>query len=397
MVKAFGKKDSGSSIGLREFEKYLLVPVREGEGAWRSNYCSVQNLLDHLARFSKSESSRRKYLNLLKNFCKRSSYSPDDLIDLPKEEVDRLVQGFVDGKAKKDCSKRYLNTVIKRLRTFFRVNGIEIDVERYYVPSRYRKRPEYIPSKDEVLVMADATNGPRDRAIILVAWSSGLRVSDLIALKYGDVADDLEKGESYVKTDVCPELSSRVPNACKGGIRYYTFIWPGATEALKTYLRKRCDEHDSIRRDEPLFASKWTLLERKERKKSRISQKTVRMIVKEAAKNAGLSEWEYVTPHCLRKAFQSVLRSSTKDGGTLDKGVQEFLMGHVLPGSQDPYYDRKKIDFHRNEYARLDFSRGTTQTQKDKIVGMDELEDHLEKGWLFVEKIDEDKAVIRKS
>ncbi len=397
MVEAFGKIDTESPQDLREFERYLQVPAREGGKAWESDYECVQNLLDHLARFTRSESSRRKYLNLVKNFCQWSGYDPNDLVHLPKGEVDHLVQGFVDGKARRDCSKRYLNTVIKRLRTFFRVNDIEIDVRGYYVPSRYRKRPEYIPSKDEVHAMADATNGPRNRAIILVAWGSGLRVSDLVALNYGDIADDLQREKSYGKVEVHPGLGTRVPNACKGGIRYYTFIWPGAMKALETYLRKRRDRHGSINTDEPLFASKWSLLDREKRRMNRISQKTVRKIVKGSAKNAGLSEWKHVSPHCLRKSFQSVLRSSTKDGSTLDKGVQEFLMGHVLPGSQDPYYDKDKVDFHREQYARLDFSQGTTSTQTDKVVGMGELEEHLERGWSFVEKIEADRFIVRKN
>lgn len=103
---------------------------------------------------------------------------------------------------------------------------MELEVERYYVPSRSRKRLEYIPSKDEVHSMADAAGNPRNRAIILVPWSSGLRVSDLVAQNYGDIADDFEKDESYPKIDVYPELSKRVPKACKGGIRYYTFTCP---------------------------------------------------------------------------------------------------------------------------------------------------------------------------
>ena len=58
--------------------------------------------------------------------------------------------------------------MIKRLRTFFRVNGYEgLTIATYFVPTRYRKRPEYVPSKDEVHAMADAAGSPRNRAIIL--------------------------------------------------------------------------------------------------------------------------------------------------------------------------------------------------------------------------------------
>jgi len=88
----------------------------------------------------------------------------------------------------KGSSRAYVNTVIKRLRTFFRVNGYvgarELMVKAFFVPTRYRKVPQHIPTKDEVYRMADAAGKLRDRAVILVLWSSGLRVSTLCALNY---------------------------------------------------------------------------------------------------------------------------------------------------------------------------------------------------------------------
>lgn len=39
------------------------------------------------------------------------------------------------------------------------------------------------------------------------------------------------------------------------------------------------------------------------------------------------------------------------------KGTQEFLFDHILPGSQDAYYDKTKTEFHRVEYMKLNFSK----------------------------------------
>ncbi len=60
-------------------------------------------------------------------------------------------------------------------------------------PARCRKVPEYIPTKGEVYRMADAAGSPRNKAVTLVLWSSGLRVNTLCALNYGDVAEELER------------------------------------------------------------------------------------------------------------------------------------------------------------------------------------------------------------
>jgi site-specific recombinase XerD len=142
--------------------------------------------------------------------------------------VEQFVQNFVDGLATNNASRAYVNTLIKRLRTFFRVNGYsnkrELSVKTYFLPARYRKVPEYIPTTNEVLSMANAAGSQRNRAIILTLWSSGIRVSTLCALNYGDVAEELESGELHVTIHVYPKMKERVYDACKGKIPYYTFI-----------------------------------------------------------------------------------------------------------------------------------------------------------------------------
>jgi len=360
MTRPFGKPHP-SNLPLRRFEVYFRIPAREGPEAWRSGYSSVQNLLDHLSRYTKSYSSRSRYLNLLKNFSLKVGHNPDGLISLPRTRVESLVQGFADELAAKGRSKSYVNTVIKRLRTFFRVNGFkgerDLDIATYFVPTRYRKRPEYIPSKDEACVMAAVAGTPRNRALILCLWGGGLRVSTLSALNYGDVQDELEEGLPCVMVPVYPEMKLRVKNACKGSVPYYTFISEEAVEALKAYLRQRMEEYGHMYPEYPLFHSDWNLWHRNERSRKRLNRRTIGKIVKKSAKVAGLPQWEYVTPHCLRKAFKSVLRSPTLDGERLDQGTQEFLFGHILPGSQDAYYDKTKVKFHRKEYMKLDFSR----------------------------------------
>lgn len=372
-VQVFGKFDLHAQLPLRGFEVYFGITSREGPQAWRSSYASVQNLLNHLARYTRSYSSREKYLDVLRRFCQGSGYNPDELVRLSKENLSTMVQGFADQLASRDRSRAYVNSVIKRLRTFFRVNGYThqkgLTVSTYFVPARYRKKPEYIPSKDEVLVMVAAAGSPRNRALILTLWSSGLRVSTLTALNYRDVAQELNNNTSCVMVQVYSEMKLRVADACKGNIPYYTFICSEAVSALKPYLREREEKYGPISQDDPLFHSEWNLWNSDERSRKRLNRRTIAKIVRKAARLAGISQWKHVTPHCLRKSFESVLRSPTIDGGRLDKGTQEFLFGHILPGSQDAYYDKTKTEFHRAEYMKLDFyERGFGGSWADAVL-----------------------------
>lgn len=400
VIKAFGKLDLSLPLPLREFEVYFNIEARDGPTAWTSGYPSIQKLLDHLRRYTQSESSREKYLQVLYRFCLWTGHTISELVSMDKNRVESLIQRFIDELATMDRSRSYLNSLIKRLKTFFRVNGYEkLKVASYFLPTRYRKRGEYIPSKSEVFAMADAAGGLRNRAIILVLWSSGLRVSTLCAENYGDVAEELEAGEPYVMIPIYPEMKERVPDSCKGKIPYRTFAFSEAGAALRSYLLDREEKYGQISHEAPLFHSDWTLWPREGWSGKRLGRRGVGLVVKESARLAGIRDWKHVTPHCLRKAFEMVLVSPTVDGGRLDKGTQEFFMGHILPGTQDVYYDKTKIDFHREEYAKLDFSRSGIWKRKtlDKLIDMAKLEGYLRDSWHFVARVNDNRVVVRRS
>lgn len=237
------------------------------------------------------------------------------------------------------------------------------------MPSRYRKVPEYIPKKYEIYLMADSACSLRDRAIILTLYSSGLRNSTLRALLIRDVEDELSRNIDNILIPVYPEMKKIDPYACKGDIPYYTFICDEATQAIKLYLGERKRKYGGILSHEPLFISNYNQIDREERKSKIMSPRQLQQVVKMAARRAGLAKVEHVTPHCLRKSFETVLHSELVDGGRLDPKIQEFFMGHILPGNQDVYFDKTKVETLRAEYARLNFSRVVVEN-KFKVLRM---------------------------
>jgi integrase len=334
---------------------------------WKSEYISVDLLLRHLSRKSKSEASRRAYLSRLYSFCVCTGMDPDRLIAMPKETVEEQLQDYADQFNDGKHSLRYANTVINLLKTFFKVNGFKgikaLEVEGYHMSARYRKRPEYIPKKNEIYLMADSACSLRDRAFILTAYSSGLRNSTIRALLFKDVEQELARNIANIMLPVYPEMKLVEPNACKNNIPYYSFICDEATQALKLYLRERREKCGAIKSDEPLFASDYNQIPREERSAKTMSARQLQLVVKQAAQRASIRDWQHVTPQCLRKAFETVLHSELIEGGRLDPKIQEFLMGHILPGSEDAYFDRTKIELLRSEYGKLDFGRIVIQNK----------------------------------
>jgi len=353
---------------LRDWEIYFGITSTKGPQAWRSKYNSVQKLLRHLKRYTESEGSRALYLRILFRYCQHYSKNPDKLIQYDKEEASEMVQDFVDDMGDKRYSKAYLNGILRKLKTFYKANKIELDLKSFFVSSRYRVKPEYIPSKDEMHSMADASDSLRNRAIILMLWTSGIRVSTLCALNYSDVEGDIRSDVNCIQIPVYPELNERVPGACKGGIPYYSFISAEATEVLIAYIRERIEEYAGIRPDEPLICSNWNQYNKRNRRTKRLAPQTINKNIKTAARMAGIEQWEHVSAHCLRKAFESILRAPTVDGGQMDNSTQQFLFGHILPGTQDPYYDKTSVEYHREVYNRLNFARSPMESKFTDIL-----------------------------
>jgi hypothetical protein len=208
--------------------------------------------------------------------------------------------------------------------------------------------------------MAERAGNVRDRAINLTLFSTGLRNAALRAIRVRDVIKEIEAGQENLLIKVEPEWNKRISGACKGSVPYYTFTSAEATQAIKEMLKRRRETFDRVGEDEPLFISGGT----QRSKRKTLSREDLENIIKESAREAGIEEWKNVSPHALRKVFESVLRSPTSDGGRMDTKDQEFLMGHLLPGSQDSYYDWTKIGRLRGQFAKLVFREGVTQEQE---------------------------------
>jgi len=333
---------------LRGWEHFLRVK------GWDSGYESVSKLLRYYSRKVKSEHTRKNACGTLKRFCDFAGMGPDKLVGLNPNEASRLVQRFIDGLRERDLSIRYVNISLAYLKTFFKVNGFKgqnsLDVERHYQPSRYMKRGEYVPTPDEIYKMAYAAGSSRNKALIFALYSSGFRNSTLRALLYRDVKDELEQGSDIVMVPVYPEMKKIDLGACKGNIPYYSFLCREAVEVLREYCAERRKTYGGINEDEPLFASESKNLSPEVRQYTLVMKKALEGMVKRGARKAGINKWRDVYPHCLRKAFESALRNNR-----LDPKDQEFLMGHILPGSQDTYYDKTKIEDLRKKYAQVEF------------------------------------------
>jgi len=442
----------------RLFEKVLKVR-RTGEG-FVSKFVSVQRLIDYLwLRKSGSEQSVITFCDHVARFCLWAKTGPDEVLSKRREEIEGLVQGYLDEVRrrgmKRGPSVKYVNTALACLKTFFRVNGFnrennsELRLQSYHQPPRTRNVAEYVPTISEACRMAERARNKRNRAIIYTLFSTGLRNTSLRAILVKDVIKEIRASYENLLIKVEPEWNKRIPGACKNCIPYYTFTSCAATQAIKEMLQERKEKLGIVKEDEPLFISEGTKL----KKRSAFSFRLLEEIVKRAAEEAGIEDWKNVRPHSLRKVFDSVLRSPMKDGDRLDHKDQEFLMGHILSGAQEAYYDWSKIKRLRKEFSKLIFEDRETpelenlktyreiakifdidadelksrteeylgrqltlkeekealeteiksklnlsneKAEEQKVIPKEELQAHLDGGWKFVSIVDQQQVVVRK-
>lgn len=346
---------------MHAWETFLKV------SGWDSEYQSVAKVLRYYKQKMQSEGTKANVCQILKSFCVFAGKSPDEAIGLGAEEASRLVQDYVDLLADKDFSIRYVNASLAFLKTFFMVNGFRdsnsLQVERHYQPPRYRKVGEYIPTSAEIYDMSLASGSARNKALILTLYTSGLRNSTLRALLYRDVVDEIERDMKIVKLPVYPDMKKIDDGACKGNIPYFSFMSVEATEAVRDYFAER---NKPILGEELMFASESTNVPADVGRRTPVMKKSLEAMVKRAARKAGLKRWQDVHPHVLRKAFEYALRNAG-----LDPKDQEFLMGHILPGTQDAYYDKTKVENLRAKYAKVNFfleRKGFTEDARRKQI-----------------------------
>ncbi len=146
-------------------------------------------------------------------------------------------------------------------------------------------------------------NGLRDRAIMELFFSSGMRISELVALDTDQVSFLNDK--SHTRTY---ELSI----VGKGNHVRTIFISPRAAEWLRTYLVARRDVHT------PLFIN---FRHKDDADAKRLSPRSIQKMISRCAVLAGLSK--KVTPHTLRHSYATDLLSHGADL----RSVQE-LLGH---------------------------------------------------------------------
>jgi site-specific recombinase XerD len=255
------------------------------------------------------------YLKRFVDFCAKQGVTDPEDVDL---ELIRSYRLFLNRMATNDKNLKIItqNYHLIALRSFLKYLAKRdiksLAAEKIELPKTPARTVEFLDIEEiERLIKAtdeekEKITKLRDRAILEMLFSTGLRISELTSLKRDNL--NLKRGEFSVRG--------------KGDKMRLVFLAPGAIAHLEKYLKEREDNSKAlfVRHDAKESVEKQ--MESMSQSLSGLTPRSIQRIIKKYAKLAGIMK--KITPHTLRHSFATDLLTNGAD----IRAVQEML-GHA--------------------------------------------------------------------
>lgn len=287
----------------------------------------MKDYFDYL-QIEKNRSPRTKavYERALKKFIAFAK------IEKPQDITNDKIRAFriflaEKGDLKKNTQGYYVIAIRNFLKYLVKRDIPALTPEKIELPQMPKRQIEILEYKDlEKLLESPKSNNVidlRDKAIMEILFSTGLRVSELCSLN------------RYINTD-----RGEISIKGKGGKIRVVFLSEKAKKIIKIYLEKRNDA------EEALFISFTN--DKKLTPIGRITPRTIQRIIDRRAREAGIPK--NVHPHTLRHIFATDLLINGAD----IRAVQEML-GHSNIQTTQIYThltNRELKDIHKSFHGK---------------------------------------------
>jgi integrase len=193
----------------------------------------------------RSAETRRAYIEWLNDFLKYTNLSCDQILGLePKEVQEKIIGYIVDMRDNRKLSPNSIRSRSSAIQTFLEINDFDginwVKVKRFK-GEFYTVAEDRPYTREEIKTLADNARSLRDRAIILLLSSSGLRIGGLIRLQLKHI----KRVEKYNAFQLEVYKKSREA--------YTTFCTPESRIAIEDYLEWRTRLGEKLIPESPLF------------------------------------------------------------------------------------------------------------------------------------------------
>ncbi len=299
--------------------------MRKFSREYVANYPSVRRVHEAIAgqRRLGSEQTVEGYARSIAKFVKYLG------AENPELALEAIQKGKVDAGAKADAfidfalselgvSHSTVRGYIFGIKKWLELSGVKVDWAKIEMPTASEQtETDRAPTKDELKTLLSHAGSQRDRTVIFIATSSGLRIGTLLSLKVGNI--DL----SY------PDVARITVEKQKGrkfgskrsrgsGRLFITWITPEAKAALTQYLKERELYGETLTPESPLitdyvYSGQFITIEAWSRVYGRI--------LKKGGLDQKSKRFHILHIHTLRKYFRSNCVG-------VDASFRERWMGH---------------------------------------------------------------------
>jgi len=366
---------------------------------------------------------------------------------------------FVTMMEKERKAPSYIEVYLKTVKSWLLFNSIKlvrrikigntgrtltIENERIPTKDELKQILGYAKPRGKVSICLMAFSGLRPQVLGNYTGIDGLIIRDLPEITIEDKTVSFEKMPTMVV--IRPELS-------KAKHRYLTFLGPEGCQYLKAYIEKRLASGEEVSLESPVFAYKTGYREtgyqhEATRTKNHVTTKTLTKEIRDAMRPK--YKWR---PYVLRAYFDTKLLIA-ENNGKIAHAYRQFFMGHkgdiearyttnkgrlpeeFIEDMRESY--RKSLEylettkgeitedklhnalrrqlllvagFDGDEIDELDLGMDDKEFQEtvrrrlvgsmvnngnsQRVVSMGEVEEFLGRGWSFVAKLSDEKAVLK--
>ncbi len=243
-----------------------------------------------------SPRTRKVYRGQVRRFARATGLEPGEISADQVAEYLRVIS------EERGVSRSYHSQALSAIRYLFvHVLGRPMVMEKIPRPKRSRRLP-FVLSRGELARMLDVCRSPQEKALVMMLYSTGVRVGELVRMRRADVDRD--------------RRMVRVRQG-KGAKDRYTLLSDRAADALDHHLEYRRQAHGD-----------WLFPGGKVGRP--LTTRSIQKTLSRIGRRAGIEK--KVTPHVLRHSFATHLL----EAGTDIRYIQE-LLGHASTRTTEIY------------------------------------------------------------
>lgn len=296
--------------------------------------------------------TRELYTKALDRFLEWAGWTPEELYEIHLEasksddprdrhRVSRRVKTHMRSMIEDGYSTSHASQTYRAVKSFLTSQGFDFRLSGSK-PFTVRCEGSKLATKDHVRRLVDAAASLRNKAIVLTARDTGLRISDLVNLTVGQVRPAIYAGRPFLMVEV---------KQVKTGIVARPIFGPESLEALRRYLEARGGAKDG----DPLFVTVRG-------EKGKMRPTVLSNIFYRLSEKCGFKK---LSAHSLRKASQTFLMA-----GGMPEGFIARLHGRRIQNSSEAYTkptDEMLLEAYERAYPALACIAASQADEVDRL------------------------------